>query len=143
MKRIIFLSLFLVTMSLLSCKKETTQTTDPFKLLTKDVWIMTANTYQKDLDPSPTDAFSGMQDCLKDDEYQFLSDRKYYRTDGPTSCGNLPGISGSWQLSADEKKILLTIGSATKEYEIVELTQNKLVTRMLDYRNTWVSTYTH
>ncbi|MBX2923316.1 MAG: lipocalin family protein [Chitinophagaceae bacterium] len=145
MNRIIFFGLSILTAGLFSCKKETAGATDPFTLLTKDVWIITANTYQKDSDASTTDYFTGMPDCSKDDEYQFLTDGKYYQTNGATPC---PGeaailVTGSWQLSANEKSIFLTTGGTTEQYEIVELTQNKLVTRLRMDRGSLTSTYTH
>ncbi|MBX3242623.1 MAG: lipocalin family protein [Chitinophagaceae bacterium] len=130
---------------LFSCKKDAAEAISPFKLLTADVWIMTANTSQIDPDSSPTDDFTGIQDCAKDDEYQFLSDGKYYHTNGPIPCGAEPAIlsTGNWQLSADERSIFLTISSITNQYEIVELTKDKLVTRQRMNSAVRIHTYKH
>jgi hypothetical protein len=97
-------------------------------LLTGKDWRMTANKMELSENGMDTtiDFFADMEPCEKDDLYRFNEDKTVTLKAGATKCqasdpDTEPG--GTWELSADGKKITITENGDGDTMDVITLTE--------------------
>ncbi len=81
---------------------------------------------------------SVIEDCQLDNTMTFEQDETYIIDEGATKCheGNPQTTLGTWILSDNDTLLSLTDESGnTIETEVLELTDNKLILKVLDFGN--------
>jgi hypothetical protein len=116
MKSINYLVLFVfaLTMSVSSCKKDSSNTLTPKEMLTAKSWKLSS--YK-------LNGVEAMDDCLKDDIIAFAANGTYSNIVGAITCydGEI-NYSGTWTLSSDGKTITLDGDPSS-----IEIMESKLV----------------
>jgi hypothetical protein len=122
--------LFFAMLALASCKKDDKDTVKD--LLTSEAWIQSDYRSDDNGDGELTADESDIEDCEKDDATTFEDNGDYSYNDGADVCD--PGFpnegSGTWTLSADEKTLTIEESGITLPFQIVSITNSKLVLRI-------------
>jgi hypothetical protein len=66
---------------------------------------------------SSIDIVSSMDNCEKDDYYQFKADGKAFIVDAGTKCDPTSAVEGTWSLSSDETKFSFDFPTEEEEIE--------------------------
>ena len=125
MKKSLF-SLFALAIIILACKKENITTKTSGEYLTGHKWATGSITINPANDwyhtgTKITDLFSPLDNCDKDNQFEFDADSTYYTLTGTYKCqtGEVDKISnGKYSISKDQKYITrpdLTVPSLIKE----------------------------
>ncbi|QIX61246.1 hypothetical protein HER32_08670 [Hymenobacter sp. BT18] len=142
MKRIPFLALAIVASSaFFGCGKDK----DPApksksELLMAKSWRVTAQT--ETVGSNTQDTFSSEEDCTKDDLAKFMANGIFIADEGKTKCdpSDPQQFAGNWTLTSNDSKLLITVFIAAVEFDITELSENKLVLTTQDTDNGVVTT---
>ncbi|WP_139924849.1 lipocalin family protein [Hymenobacter sp. DG01] len=137
MKRISFLLSLLVAGSVFTGCGSDDETPSPNKskseLLMAKSWRMTAQTETVG-SKAPDDTFSSEEACSKDDLAKFMANGIFIADEGKTKCDpdDSQQFAGNWALSANDTKLTITVFIAAAQFDITELTENKLVLTSTD-----------
>tara|TARA_R110002050_G_scaffold204327_3_gene339777 strand:- start:21113 stop:21601 length:489 start_codon:yes stop_codon:yes gene_type:complete len=137
----IFAIAFLSTLE--SCKKETTGTNEPTAtksgLLTQSSWVMTSNLVTFPDPVGERDVFALQDACAKDDLILFKSDKTVQSDEGALKWDpNAPqtSMSGTWELTSNDTKVVMTDGGDVVEFKINTLTSSELILETTTYDST-------
>jgi hypothetical protein len=119
------------------------------KLLTRAAWKRIAATGQIKGQPEE-DTWTGQLDCVKDNLYIFLPDKKFATDEGGQKCfSDDPQYENkaTWELRDNEKSLVIKeseeLGGAEFFYEIVELTGTSLKLKRMPGTFTVTESYSH
>ncbi len=73
-----------------------------------------------------TNLFPFLQDCNKDDEWEFKADGSFKESRNEPCGGQADHYSGVWSFYEDESKIII-YGDEVSEYDLISLDEDKLV----------------
>ncbi|MFD2785007.1 lipocalin family protein [Hymenobacter rubripertinctus] len=129
MKRIAFLALAIAASSaFVGCGSDN----DPApksksELLMAKSWRVTAQT--ESVGTATQDTFSSEDACTKDDLAKFIANGIFIADEGKTKCdpSDPQQFAGNWALTSNESKLLITVFIAAIEFDINELSENKMV----------------
>ena len=154
MKKLILFLTIINIIALSSCKKD--EVLSNTELLCRSPWILSASNFNPGIFFENygliTDFYSVLQDCSKDDLWDFNENGNYTVEEGPQKCDPTdPSIIdyGTWAFNSDETIFIITSNIYfTSEYNILELTEQTLkvssvLVDTLDNVYTWTETYTH
>lgn len=99
-------------------------------LLVGKYWTLTSHTGISSWSATPIDYYSSLKNCEKDDFILFTREKAVFFDEGDTKCNandNQIAITGKWLLANREKMLILNTPYFNEEFEIMELTENKLV----------------
>lgn len=122
-----------------ACKDDKEETPAPSQTgsaaLTGKDWRMTANTTRITGNSMDTtmDNFADMEDCEKDDLIRFNENKTVTTKSGALKCDPSDPDSedgGTWELSADSKKLTVTVDGDPETVDVVTLTETSLVISM-------------
>ncbi|MBT2556419.1 hypothetical protein J7E24_01335 [Hymenobacter sp. ISL-91] len=97
------------------------------ELLMAKSWRITAST--ETVGSKTTDVFSSEEACTKDDLAKFMANGIFIADEGKTKCdpSDSQQFAGNWALTSNDSKLLITVFIAAIEFNVSELSENKLV----------------
>ncbi len=125
MKKLNFLSTLLLALIMagaVSCKKKKSDPSPQERILGK--WKITAFTAVSSANPGIiVDYYAIMDNCAKDNFYEYRSGGVLIEDEGPTKCSSSDPqqTTGSYTLSADGKTLTWTQASESITFEVLEL----------------------
>jgi len=144
MKRIYFLSLVIMIIALVNCKKDSTLTKK--EMLTGKNWILSACTVSPAMSfngTTSTDWFGHLDACIGDNILMFNTNGTFTTDEGAIKCNSAdPQVedSGTWTFNADETVISMThSASAATTMTIISLSSSKM---QVSWATTGTTAYT-
>jgi hypothetical protein len=123
--------LLVFTVLLNACKGDKDDPKTKGSLIENKKWVLTASVSDKPFELNngtvSTDVYRYViDDCSKDDYYMYEKGGKFFIDEGSDRCGKDQRFPGTWSLSADEKTLTI-VQDKNYTYEVIELTDRKLV----------------
>lgn len=134
MKKLNYLSVLLLALLMagaVSCKKKKSDPSPQERILGK--WKITAFTMVSSTSPGTIfDYYALMDNCLKDNFYEYRNGGVLIQDEGPTKCSSSDPqqTTGSYTLSADGRTLTWVQGSDSTTLEVLELSNT---TKKLKY----------
>lgn len=142
MKNVLFLMLPLVLFFLASCEKDAIEPTKT-DILTNAAWKITSMTIA-DTDGTEFEIIGDLESCELDNLHYFKSTGSFVINENTLKCEDEDPqeyAAGSWALSQNDTKIVISVDDESKVCDILHLDANKIKFKYVETDEELTSTY--